>query len=137
MLIFPGLGCTPVFSGAWGSTLATVLVLVAIAIGFIIYLLGAGLKTRETEIFVGGEIAKDHPDMRISGTEFYNTVQELPGLKTFYSSAEKKRLDPYEVGRQWALAVTKPLQRLHNGVLPTYLSWCLLGACALFYVLMR
>ena len=75
--------------------------------------------------------------MRLSGTEFYNTIQELPGLKTFYGAAEKKQLDPYDVLRRSASVITRALQELHNGVLPTYLSWCLLGACALFYVLMR
>ena len=75
--------------------------------------------------------------MRVSGVDFYRTIQELTGLKSLYALAEKRRFDPYELGKRMVASVTEPLRELHNGVLPTYLSWCLLGACALFYVLLR
>ena len=41
----------------------------------------------------------------------------------------------------WALRVRKSFMGsyviLHNGILPTYLAWCLLGMIALFYILLK
>jgi hypothetical protein len=31
---------------------------------------------------------------------------------------------------------TTGLQRLHTGILPTYVTWCLLGAMVLFFLLL-
>ncbi|MCD6166168.1 hypothetical protein J7K19_05635 [bacterium] len=141
IFIFPSLGMTATptgeFSGLWNPSLATVLILVGIAIGIIIYLLGSVAQTRETEIFVGGEIVKEHPDMRISGTEFYNTIQEIGLLRYIYKAAEKKFFDLYEVGSKITFGFNRILSYLHNGILPSYLSWCLLGMIVLFYIVLR
>jgi hypothetical protein len=113
------------------------LILVGIAVGVIIYLVGSVAKTRETEIFVGGEVVKEHPDMRISGTEFYNTIQEIGPLGNIYRLAEKRAFDLYEVGSKITFSFNRLLRYLHNGVLPSYLTWCLLGMIILFYILLR
>ena len=140
IFIFPSLGIDPAFSGfsgMWNPSLATLLILVGIAVGIVIYLLGSVAKTRETEIFVGGEVLKEHPDMRISGTEFYNTIQEIGPLGNIYRLAEKKAFDLYEVGSKITFSFNRLLRYLHNGVLPSYLTWCLLGMIILFYILLR
>jgi len=137
MFILPALKEKVIFYGAWSPGLATVLIIAGIAIGFVIYLLGLAMRTRKTEIFVGGETLKDNPDMRISGTEFYNTIREMPGLKYIYKLAEKKVFDIYEVGAKLTFAFNRMLRYIHNGVLSTYLSWCLLGMVVLFYVLFK
>ena len=137
MLIYPSLGYDPLVPGTWNAGLATGLILVGLGVGFLIYLMGNVMTIRETEIFVGGERAKDHPEMRVSGTEFYYTIQNMAGLKTLYEWAERRRLDPYDLGIALASGVTKVLQHLHNGILPTYLAWCLLGATVLLFILLR
>jgi formate hydrogenlyase subunit 3/multisubunit Na+/H+ antiporter MnhD subunit len=137
MFIFPSLGENVVFSGIWNPSLATGLIIAAIVMGFIIYLIGTAVKTRTAEVFVGGEILQKEPDMRVSGTEFYETIREIGILKTIYKLAEKKVFDIYEVGVKGTLAFNKVLRYIHNGVLLTYLSWCLLGMVVLFYVLIR
>ncbi|MFH1868185.1 MAG: proton-conducting transporter membrane subunit [Candidatus Omnitrophota bacterium] len=125
------------FTGIWDSGLAAGLMLLAMVIGFIIYLIGTVSKSRETEIFMGGETLKECPHMRVSGTEFYKTVQDIGILKLIYSMAKKKMFDIYEVGAKIAFAFNAMLKFIHNGVLPTYLSWCLLGMIVLFYILLK
>ncbi|MFH1552305.1 MAG: proton-conducting transporter membrane subunit [Candidatus Omnitrophota bacterium] len=137
MFIFPSLGGGMAFTGIWNSGLATFLVILGIIIGFLIYLAGSAFKTRTAEPFVGGEILERQPNMRVSGTEFYETIREIGILKAIYSLAEKKVFDIYEVGVKGTLAFNKVLRYIHNGILLTYLAWCLLGMIVLFYFLVR
>ncbi len=135
MFIIPSIGEAVSFLGTWFAGLATGLILVGIVIGFVIYFLGTAIKTRETKAFVGGETLEKNPQMRVSGLEFYNTIQELGFLKTIYRLALKKAFDIYEVGSKLTFGFNKVLRYIHNGVLPTYLAWCLLGMIVLFYIL--
>ena len=137
LFIFPSLSQEVVFSGIWNANLATALLLAGIIVGIVIYLLGRVAETRETEVFVGGEVLKEHPDMRVSGTGFYNTIQDIGVLRSIYRLAKGKAFDLYEVGRKITFAFTRVLRYIHNGVLPTYLAWCLLGMGILFYILLR
>ena len=137
IFIIPSLSMDIAFSGIWNANLATALILAGIIIGIIIYLIGTAVQTRETEIFVGGEIIKEHPRMRVSGTEFYNTIQDIGILRGIYRLAKRKAFDLYEVGAKVAFGFSKVLRYIHNGVLPTYLAWCLLGMGVLFWVLLR
>ncbi|MFH1776987.1 MAG: complex I subunit 5 family protein [Candidatus Omnitrophota bacterium] len=135
MLIFPSLGINVPFLGIWNSSLATLLLIVGIVVGAVIYYLGTAAKTREAEVFVGGEDVQEHPEMRVSGTEFYNTIKETAPLKTIYCLAENKVFDIYHIGEKAASGFAQILRNIHNGILPSYLSWCLLGMMVLFYIL--
>jgi len=135
IFILPSLGGEVEFLGIWNASLATVLIIVGIVIGMIIYLLGKVTKAREVGGFVGGENLEKHPQMRISGTEFYNTIQEMGILKIIYELAKKKVFDLYDIGRRVAFVFVRILRYIHNGVLPTYMAWCLLGMIILFYAL--
>lgn len=137
MFICPSVKQCVEFSGVWDAGLATLLILVGIIMGVMIYFLGTVTKTRETEIFVGGETLSDYPEMRVSGTGFYNTIKEMGVLKTIYIMAEWKLFDVYEMGARITFGFNKLLRYLHNGVLPTYLAWCLLGMGILFYMLLK
>ncbi len=134
--IFPSMGYEAAFPGVWNSSIATLLLVGAVFIGFLIFLMGTIMKTRRTEAFVGGERLQDHPEMRVSGTDFYHTIQDMRGLKGIYNLAEKKQFDPYEVGIREVSRLTNVMKILHNGILPTYLAWVLLGAAILMLVLM-
>ena len=136
MFIGPSIGETIVFYGTWSTGLATLLILAGIVFGIIIYFLGTAIKTRETEAFVGGEELKVHPRMRVSGTEFYNTIKELGFLRAIYKKAEEGFFDIYEQGKKFIFSSSAIFQYLHNGVLPTYLVWCLLGMLGLFYIIL-
>ncbi len=125
------------FFGFWNAGLATVLILIGIAVGLLIYFLGKVSKTRQTDSFIGGEDMEKYPQMRLSGTEFYNTVQDIGAIKTIYRLAQRKAFDLYEVAGKLTFGFNGFLRYLHNGVLSTYLAWCLLGMGILFYFLLK
>ncbi|MCB4757383.1 MAG: hypothetical protein LHV69_10215 [Elusimicrobia bacterium] len=125
--IFPSIGAEISFAGIWSPSMATALIFAGLAVGLLIYIFGNLAKMRETDVFVGGESLKEHPEMRVSGTEFYHTIQNMEPLQKIYGHAERKNFDPYDVGVKMSMGVNRILARLHNGILSTYLSWCLLG----------
>ena len=136
-LILPILEQELVFSGIWQPTLATVLILVGIGFGLILYMAGRLVKTmRQTQVFIGGETLDAVPGMRVSGSEFYDTIQQLPGFRQFYTLAQNRLFDLYQIGTQIILGMHRFLGYLHNGVLSIYLAWCLLGMGILFIILL-
>jgi len=132
--IIPSLASDVSYSGLWQPGLATVLILIGLAIGALIYLMGTIKKTRTVEPFTGGEVLP--VEERPTGTEFYNTIADIPVLGWMYRRAKEGLFDIYEVGRKVTSGFTGVLQYLHNGVLPTYLAWCIIGMLALFIVLL-
>ncbi len=137
LFVIPSLKQHVIFSGAWSSGTAFVLILLGLLIGGVIYLLGMAGGTRITAPFVGGEDLKQYPEMRMSGAEFYRTIEDMRGLKGIYALAQKNVFDIYEAGVKGAQRLYRALGLLHNGILPTYLAWCLLGMIALFYILIK
>ena len=136
-LIFPIFEQELIFPGIWQPTLATVLILIGIGLGLILYISGRLAKTmRQTDVFIGGETLDAVPGMRVSGGAFYNTVQELPVFRSVFSLAQRRGLDPYVIGSRITLGMHRYLGDLHTGILSTYLSWCLLGMGILFFVLL-
>lgn len=133
LFIGPSVGGGITYSGIWNASLSTGLILVGIVIGFIIYLIGSIKNLRVDEPFIGGELITE--DMRVSGVKFYKTIEEIPILAALYSGAKKGYFDIYDQFRNVVLFFTKILRALHNGVLPTYLAWGLLGAIVLFFIL--
>lgn len=124
-------------SGFWSPGLATLVLTIGLILGYIIFKLG-NVKTfiRRDVPYVGSEIPALSEENRVTGTEFYNSVKEIPILSRFYKRAEAGALDIYEQGKK-IFSVSGILQYLHNGVLPTYLVWMLLGMIGLFLVLIR
>ncbi|MBA7552246.1 hypothetical protein ES705_44804 [subsurface metagenome] len=137
MFIFPSLEEKIEFFGIWNASLATILIIVGVAVGIIVYLLGTIKKTRETEAFIGGEILEKQSNMRVSGTEFYDTIKNIHPLSIIYKLAERKVFDIYDIGSIITFRFNKALRYIHNGVLLTYLAWCFLGMIILFYILLR
>ncbi|MBF0510998.1 MAG: hypothetical protein HQL13_01575 [Candidatus Omnitrophica bacterium] len=137
VFILPSLGQHVVFGGVWNSYAAFLLLLSGLFIGLVIFLLGKKNSKRLTAPFVGGEDLSQYPEMRISGTQFYRTIEDMVFLKKVYALAEQKVFDIYDVIKRIAHQSFKVLSRLHNGILPTYMAWCLLGMIVLFYVLIK
>ncbi len=138
LFIAPSVKGSIAYTGIWGASLATLLILVGIIIGGIIYKLGNIAKTqREADIFVGGELVREYPAMRVSGVEFYNTIKDVPILNKVYNLALGRVFDIYEQLKRFCLFFTRILRLIHTGILTTYLIWMLLGTLILFFVLMR
>jgi formate hydrogenlyase subunit 3/multisubunit Na+/H+ antiporter MnhD subunit len=123
------------FTGTWYAGLSTLLILIGLVLGLLLFTL-KGLKPtiRQDLSFVGSETF-DLEDYRVTGTEFYNTIKELGPLRAIYKRAEASVFDIYEQGKKSIFYVSGGFQYLHNGILPTYLVWCLLGMLGLFYII--
>ncbi|MFC1658159.1 NADH-quinone oxidoreductase subunit L [Candidatus Omnitrophota bacterium] len=123
------------FLGFWSPGVATLLIIAGLIIGLVVFKLGRlSLSFREDAPYIGGEPGVLEKS-KVSGTEFYNTVKEINILSRFYKLAEEKCFDIYDVGQRIVFGINGVLRHLHNGVLPTYLVWCLLGMMVMFFVL--
>jgi len=121
----------------WQSGLATVLLIVGLAIGFVIWLIGKkAVRVREVKTWYCGE-SIENEKMVIPGTHFYKTVSRMGGLKQLYSKQEKGWFDLYDQAGRVGLTITELLQRLHNGILPRYLTWVTLGLLLIIYTVCK
>jgi formate hydrogenlyase subunit 3/multisubunit Na+/H+ antiporter MnhD subunit len=125
------------FIGTWNAGISTLLIVIGLILGLLIFSLSnLKAKIRQDKTFIGGE-AIDLEETRVTGTEFYNTVKEWGILKGIYKKAESGAFDIYEQGKTVIFSIGRFFQFLHNGVLPTYLVWMLLGMVGLFLVFFR
>jgi formate hydrogenlyase subunit 3/multisubunit Na+/H+ antiporter MnhD subunit len=123
-----GLSLAPGSGNFWSPLLAAVLVLVSLVAGGAYYLLAGTGRARVVRPFVSGETGMFSPEeLRIPGTGFYNTVMELGAASTIYRDAAEGAYDPYELVGTYGSRLVEVGRRLHNGVLPTYLGFCMLG----------
>ena len=134
--IGPAVGLPIDYLGDWHTIRGAFLLIAGFAAGGVLYVFGTALKTRTVEPFVGGEILEKQPAMRMSGVDFYKTVEDAPFLQQTYQAAAQKLFDLYEAGSRATFGVSRLLSGLHNGKLPTYLAWCLLGMIVLFVVML-
>ena len=105
--------------------------ILALGVGY----LGALRSRRARPAFVGGT-RFDREVHRFPGTEFYRTVEELPGLGRAIAWGQSGRLDLHEVFRRAGTPLVALLRRLHAGLLQDYVAWCLLGTVAVLAYLL-
>ena len=120
--------------GMWQPALATLLLLISLGVGIIVYLIASSGSTRITSVFVGGE-KFDKEDIRFPGTGFYSTISDLSVLKTLYADAEKGVYDLYVLGGRYGRSFINILRDAHNGVVSTYLAFMLVGLVYLLFFL--
>ncbi len=134
-MIYPAMPETVQAIGLWQPQLATGLILLAIAAGLVIYLLGTAVKVRRDDSYVGGADVSAEPDMRFSAGDFYQTIsKEMPVLRRLYVQAEKSWYDFYALGRRLIFYIGGGLRALHSGLLLTYVAWCVLGLVVLLWL---
>ncbi len=137
-LILPSIANIPAaeeWLGWWRPGPATLLVIIGIGIGVIIYWLGSLKGLREDTSFIGGEVIP--AEHRVTGADFYDTIRDLRLLKGTYKRAGKGLFDIYYVGANTVTLFTKALQRVHTGLLTAYFSWFLAGLLIVIYILMK
>jgi formate hydrogenlyase subunit 3/multisubunit Na+/H+ antiporter MnhD subunit len=135
--IYPALGIEQPVLSIWSSGLATILLIIGIGIGALIwYLAKLSKNIRTVPTWTCGEI-QDNDDMIIPGTHFYKTVSRMGGLKQLYSGQEKGYFDLYNQGGRLGLALTGFLKWLHSGVLSMYLTWVVLGLLVIVFLICK
>ena len=161
-LIYPGLPLLVEPVGIWQPVLTTLLVLVALGIGVVVYLFGTARRPTAARTFVGGESTAEDEEGRVTGTAFYTPVKHLPILDELLKYGEKGAFDIYNwlTGTLRALGLVfrqvvdrvltalfefagalarwagRGLSYISNGNLPLYVAWVFLGATVFFLVLM-
>ncbi len=131
-------GVVETTQGLWSPGLATILILLGIVVGLLIYAVSRAKATRTDEnVWIGGNVM-DSEEMRIPGTHFYKTITEdlNPVFTGAFRDGEKGAMDLYHVWGNLGGALVKVLRALHDGILSTYLSWVVIGLGVLVFILM-
>ncbi len=146
--------------GFWSPTLATVLIVIGIVVGFVVYWFGTAMKPRRARVFVGGEVF-DEEAARITGPNFYSSIDSVDMLKKTYDFGEGGAFDFYNYlrGAAGGIAVLardvidriisgvymvigkivgvigKLTSALHTGELYNYVGWIFLGGIIILLIL--
>ncbi|MCD6531697.1 hypothetical protein J7K99_04570 [bacterium] len=140
------LGLTKVAFGSayWQPLLMFGLMFLGFVVAWIYYAAGKALKARRDEMFIGGIKPStltgyhifDYESTRVPGTGFYNTIKELPILRTILPDAEEGAFDPYRyISKLGESLFVRPLKVLHNGILSHYLTWAIIGLVCIMVIL--
>jgi NADH:ubiquinone oxidoreductase subunit 5 (subunit L)/multisubunit Na+/H+ antiporter MnhA subunit len=120
----------------WTPDIATLLIMIGLFVGIVFFYLGRMKKVRVTPVFIGGN-RMNESTMRFTGTDFYETIKKLKFIGPLYRDSGKGWYDPYNIVAQTGSFFIKGLKAIHNGVLSTYLSWCLIGLAVLLIYLLK
>jgi formate hydrogenlyase subunit 3/multisubunit Na+/H+ antiporter MnhD subunit len=121
------------FAGTWSSATVSLLVVVSIVLGLLIYYLGNIKNMRSSESFVGGENLQE--ELSFSTSEFYKSFQEFPWLSSMYRRARDKWFDLYELLGRFFSWLGSLFSRAHTGVLHDYTLWVFAGLVLLLLLL--
>ena len=113
------------YIGSWNSTTISLLILISIILGVIIYLAGNIKNFRTDDSFIGGETNRE--ETGFAPTEFYKTIENYNFFSFMYRKAEEKWFDIYDVSKKAVLWFNKKFSLAHNGVLSNYAIWILAG----------
>lgn len=121
------------YTGAWQSELVSLMILVSIVLGILIYLILNLKRFRTEDSFIGGE--KMQETAGFSTPEFYKTIGEFRFFAWFYDKAEKKWFDLYEILKKGLLWCSHQLSNAHTGLLQDYAIWIFAGLIIMLIVL--
>jgi formate hydrogenlyase subunit 3/multisubunit Na+/H+ antiporter MnhD subunit len=121
------------YTGFWASSTVSLLVVVSIVLGIVIYWLGNIKNFRTSDSFVGGE--KIQEETSFSTLEFYKSIQEFKWLDTMYRKAKDQYFDLYEQLRRLIIWLGNIGSRIHTGVLHDYTLWVFTGLVILLILL--
>jgi formate hydrogenlyase subunit 3/multisubunit Na+/H+ antiporter MnhD subunit len=118
----------------WNPTLATILLLLGLLVGGIIFTISR-IKVREVEtLFIGGE-QFDLKNERMLAGNFYEFLEKIKVLGGFIRESNKGIFDIYNISGSLGLVAVNVLRKLHDGILSTYLAWCVIGLGILCFIL--
>lgn len=119
--------------GFWNPGLASVLIIVSILLGIIIYLSANIRNFRSEDSFIGGEKLQDKASF--DTLQFYKTLEEFRFLSWCYRKAEHKWFDLYDILKKGVIRVSAQLSRAHSGLLHDYAIWILAGLLIMLVIL--
>jgi multicomponent Na+:H+ antiporter subunit A len=121
------------FAGFWNSSFVSLLVLISIIFGIILYLALNLKKFRTEDSFIGGEKIQDQTSY--STPEFYKTFGEFRFLAWIYKKAEARWFDIYDLSKQFVLWLSHQFSEAHSGLLPGYVIWVFAGLIVMLLIM--
>ena len=121
------------FEGFWNSTFVSLLVLISIILGIIVYIATGLKKFRTEDSFIGGEKIQDRTSYPTP--EFYKTLGEFKSFAWMYRKAEEKLFDIYDLSKQFVLWLSHKLSEAHSGILPDYAIWVCAGLIIMLLIM--
>ena len=121
------------YTGIWSSSLVGLMVLVSIALGLVIYLLGNIKNFRTSDSFVGGD--KIQEETSFSTLEFYKSIQEFKWVDSIFRKAQDRWFDLYDLSGRFISWLGGLISRLHTGILHDYTLWVVAGLAILLLLL--
>jgi multicomponent Na+:H+ antiporter subunit A len=121
------------FKGFWNSSFVSLLVLISIVLGLILYLAFNLKKFRTEDSFIGGEKIQDQTSYPT--TEFFKTIGEFRVFSWIYRKAEERWFDIYDLSKQVVLWFSHQLSEAHTGVLPAYVIWVFAGLVVMLLIM--
>ncbi len=121
------------YTGSWASSTVSLLVLVSIALGILIYFIGNLKNFRTSDSFVGGD--KIQEETSFSTLEFYKSFQEFRWLDTLFRRAKDRWFDLYDLSGRFISWLGSIFGRLHTGILHDYTLWVFAGLVILLLLL--
>ncbi|MBC8384916.1 MAG: hypothetical protein H8E57_05310, partial [Candidatus Cloacimonetes bacterium] len=121
------------YIGVWKSQFVSILILVSIVVGYLIYLIGNIKNMRTSDSFLCGE--KNQEEASFGPLEFYKTISTFKFLSFFYKKAEQKWFDVYDLSKRIILRFNSVFSNAHSGFLPRYILWLIAGMLILMIIL--
>jgi multicomponent Na+:H+ antiporter subunit A len=121
------------FKGFWDSSFVSLIVLISIILGIILYLALNLKKFRTEDSFIGGEKIQDQTSY--ATTEFYKTIGEFGIFSWIYRKAEERWFDIYDLSKKFVLGLSHRLSKAHTGVLPDYIIWVFAGLLVMLLIM--
>jgi NADH:ubiquinone oxidoreductase subunit 5 (subunit L)/multisubunit Na+/H+ antiporter MnhA subunit len=119
----------------WNPTLATVLIVIGLIVGILIYFISR-IKMREVEtLFIGGEKYELKTE-KLLASGLFESIEKTKFLGGFIRESGKGIFDIYNISSDLGLIGVNMLKRLHDGILSTYLAWCIIGLGILCFILL-
>jgi hypothetical protein len=121
------------FIGFWNSSLVSLLVIISLILGILLYLALNLKKFRREDSFIGGERIQEQTGY--ATPEFYKTIGEFRFFSWIYKKAEDKWFDIYDLSKKFVLWVSHLFSEAHTGVLPGYIIWACAGLIIMLLIM--
>ena len=126
----------PAEIGLWSPGPATMLILIGVLGGLVLYLIGRVGHARITNTFTGGEVFEGTRGLKFAASGYYQTVENLPGVGGALRDGSRGAFDVYRLSGTYGATLVEMLRRRHTGVLSLYVSWCIVGIVVIAVYLM-
>ena len=121
------------FTGFWNSQMVSLLVIISLILGVILYLVLNIKRFRREDSFIGGERFQEKTSYPTP--EFYKTIGEFRFFSWIYRKAEEKWFDIYDLSKRFVLWVSHLFSEAHTGVLPGYIIWACAGLIIMLLIM--